>query len=315
MPLLPRILNEGEPAFNVGMHMSPCDRPAEARHWLASAYPIRGVDGAVLAVALLCTDFAVWHREGEAPRANGASETQLRHVRKLEALGQLAGAVAHDFNNMLTAIKVHATLALEEPHVPDTVVSDLQEINKAADRTAVFTRRLLAFSRKQDLQLQVLDVNTVVLELAPMLQRLIGGEAVMRTCLAPSIGLVRADAGQLEQVLLNLVVNARDAMPSGGTLTVATADIELAEWDLERPAAGLPPGPYITLSVTDTGGGMSAEVRSRIFEPFFTTKPAGKGTGLGLPTVCSIVRQLEGHITVETEPGRGSTFTIYLPRV
>jgi PAS domain S-box-containing protein len=239
-------------------------------------------------------------------------EEQLRQSQKMDAVGQLAGGVAHDFNNLLMVILGHAALALENGAVPPAVVGDLEEIQKAASRAAALTRQLLAFSRRQLLQPRELDLNAVVAELAPMLQRLIGEDIAVVSRLDPALGHVRADRGQLEQVLMNLALNGRDAMPGGGTLTFETSNVEI-QGDDEGRWAGVAPGRYVRLAVTDTGIGMTREVREHAFEPFFTTKLPGKGTGLGLATVYGILQQSGGHVRVESEPGRGSTFTVYLP--
>ena len=241
-------------------------------------------------------------------------EAQLRQAQKMEAVGQLAGGVAHDFNNLLTVINVHAELALESVQGNECLKTDLSEIARAAGRAAALTRQLLAFSRKQVLQPQLLDLHDVFASVGPMLSRLIGEDIEVITRVASDVGYVRADPGQLEQVLVNLAVNARDAMPGGGTLVLEASNIELGSGQA-RSHAGVPAGRYVRLEVRDTGCGMTPADRERIFEPFFTTKPVGQGTGLGLPTVYGIVRQSGGHIWVESEVGRGSTFTICLPRI
>lgn len=240
-------------------------------------------------------------------------EEQLRQAQKIEAVGQLAGGVAHDFNNILTAIIVSAQL-LEAELSPDSPeLTDVKEIRSAADRAASLTRQLLAFSRRQVMEFTILDINAVVANVEKMLRRLIGENIHLRTALADDLHAVLADAGQLEQVLLNLVVNARDAMPEGGTITVETANVELDQ-AYAAGQLGVAPGHYVMLAVHDTGVGMSEEVQARLFEPYFTTKGRGKGTGLGLSMVHGIVKQSGGHLWMRSELGKGSTFKIYLPQ-
>jgi two-component system cell cycle sensor histidine kinase/response regulator CckA len=241
-------------------------------------------------------------------------EKQLARAQKMEAVGQLAGGVAHDFNNLLGVITGYSELLMREVPPESRERKRGEEIKRAADRAAALTRQLLAFSRRQVLQPKVLDLNDVVAEVEKMMRRLITENIQIVTVAAPKLGKVRADAGQIEQVLVNLAINARDAMPSGGRLTIETANVELDETYVRaNPEAHA--GSYVMLAVADTGHGMDAKTISRIFEPFFTTKEDGKGTGLGLASVYGIVRQSGGTVTVYSEPGRGTTFKVYLPRV
>jgi CheY-like chemotaxis protein len=231
----------------------------------------------------------------------------------MEAMGRLAGGIAHDFNNLLTAILGYADLVAEQLSPADPLRADVEEIRKAADRGAALTRQLLAFSRQQVLEPQVLDVNSIVEGVVQLIRRLVGPDIEIVVKTDPAIALVQADAGQLEQVLMNLAINARDAMDHGGRLTIETANVWLEANDPTVTPA-VPAGPHIVLSVADTGIGMDEETRRRIFEPFFTTKDRGKGTGLGLSTVYGIIMQSNGAIGVESAPHEGSTFRIYLPR-
>ena len=240
-------------------------------------------------------------------------EEQLRHSQKMEAVGRLAGGIAHDFNNLLTAIIGYTEIVLHSLDPKDERRADAEEIARAAMRAADLTKQMLAFSRRQVLQPKVIDLNIALRKVEPMLRRVLGEDIVMTVTGKSSHGFARVDPGQVEQVVMNLVVNARDAMPQGGRLTVEAADAVLdAEAVAELPEAK--PGAYVMLSVSDTGSGMAPEVRARIFEPYFTTKEVGKGTGLGLSTVYGIIRQSEGHISLSSELGLGTTFRIYLPR-
>ncbi|MBX3399008.1 MAG: PAS domain S-box protein [Gemmataceae bacterium] len=241
-------------------------------------------------------------------------ESLLRQSQKMEAIGQLAGGIAHDFNNLLTIITGYGELVLDTTPKEDARRPYLEEIVQAGERSTALTRQLLAFSRKQVLAPKDLNLNDVIRQTEKMLRRIIGEDVVLETRLAPNLATVRADPGQVEQVLLNLAVNARDAMPRGGRITVSTANVELPDDPVLRQD-GLNAGVYVRLSVSDTGEGMTEHVRARLFEPFFTTKGAGKGTGLGLAVVHGIVRQSDGAIRVQSEPGQGTTFQIDLPRV
>src|SRR5882762_8272675 len=241
-------------------------------------------------------------------------EEQFRQSQKMEAVGQLAGGIAHDFNNLLTAILGNTQLLLRELPPGDSKRGDVEEIRKASERAASLTRQLLAYSRRQMLQPEVLDLNVVVAEMDKLLRRLIGEHISLVTVLAPDLGRVRADPNQIEQVIVNLAVNARDAMPEGGKPTIETANVDLDE-TFAQAHLGSVAGSYAMLAVTDTGAGMDAGVRAHLFEPFFTTKEVGKGTGLGLATVYGIVKQSGGYISVYTEVDRGSSFKVYLPRV
>jgi signal transduction histidine kinase len=241
-------------------------------------------------------------------------EAQLRHAQKLEAIGKLAGGVAHDFNNLLYVIQGYSSQLLEQTEKTSSAYVALTEIVKAAETGAALTRQLLAFSHKHSARLEPLDLNTIVAADERMLRKLIGEKIELVTSPEPSLGLVLADAGNMHQVLMNLVVNARDAMPNGGKLSIALLNVDIDESRSPRLAA-VEPGSYVELIVADNGTGMSEEVQEHLFEPFFTTKDANRGTGLGLSTVYGIVRQIGGHIVVETELNKGTKFEIFMPRV
>ena len=272
------------------------------RHILARTSEVRGPDGN--RTGLVGSNIDITER--------AQLEAQLLQAQKMESVGLLAGGVAHDFNNLLTVIGGFTDLALSDLAANDPMRENLQEIAQAARRAAALTRQLLAFSRRQILQPVVLDLNIVIGEMENMLRRLIGEDVELVVSLAPDLGAVMADAGQMEQVLMNLTVNAQDAMPGGGRLSITTRNVELQASD----TADLPsvkPGPYVMVTVRDDGTGMDAATRARIFEPFFTTKELGRGTGLGLSTVYGIVKQSGGSIWVESAPGEGTTFTLYFP--
>jgi nitrogen-specific signal transduction histidine kinase/CheY-like chemotaxis protein len=247
--------------------------------------------------------------------ARGRLQEQLRQAQKMEALGMLAGGIAHDFNNLLTIISGYSQMLMASSHMStERDRTAIEQVLKASQRAADLTGQLLAFSRRQNIQPKVLEVNQVVDQTATMLRRLIGEDIDLRIQKAPDAGRIHADAGQMQQMLINLVINSRDAMPEGGSLLIRTANAELGP-DYIGQHLGVRPGSYVVLEVSDTGEGMDPATRKRIFEPFFTTKPPGKGTGLGLSTVYGIVRQCGGSIDLYTEPGHGTTFRVYLPRV
>ena len=269
-----------------------------------SAAPLYGSDGTVTGIIGVVADMTEHKR----------LEEQFLQSQKVEAVGRLAGGVAHDFNNILTAIVGYSQLTMFRMAESDPLRANIEEINKAADRAAGLTRQLLAFSRKQILTQKVFDLNSVVANLDKMLRRVIGEDIDFVTKLAADLGRTKADPGQIEQVMLNMAVNARDAMPEGGKLTIETSNARL-DGDYARQHVEVVPGEYVMLAFSDTGTGMTPEVMKRIFEPFYTTKGVGKGTGLGLATCFGIVKQSGGHITVYSEIGHGTTFRVYLPRV
>lgn len=259
---------------------------------------------------------AVWNAKGQVVRIAGSLrditerktlEEQLRQAQKMEAVGRLAGSLAHDFNNLLTVIAGHSSLLIEDLDLADPRRGSVEEIKKAGERATALAKRLLAFSRKHPLQLSDLDLNATLTKLAPVLKEILG-ERQMATAFAPDLGRIRIDPAQLEQVMISLIANARDAMPGGGRLTIQTAQVEV-----EAGNHAVPPGSYVTMTVRDTGVGMDAETRAKCFEPFFTTRAAAGSEGLGLATVYGILAQNHGAVTVESEPGEGTAFTLYLP--
>lgn len=263
------------------------------------------------------TSLGIAQEVGDRKRAEEAlrdSEQELRQGQKMEAVGRLAGGIAHDFNNLLTAVTGYSELALRRLSLDDPLRRNCEEIKRAGERAASLTRQLLAFSRKQILQPKILDLNTIVSDMESMLHRLIGEDIELCTAPDPDAGNVKADPGQIEQVIMNLVVNARDAMPRGGSIVIETQNVRLGEKYIAAHQEALA-GNYLMLAISDTGTGMDDETKSQIFDPFFTTKPLGEGTGLGLSTVYGIVNQSDGYIEVYSELGLGTTFKIYLPRV
>jgi signal transduction histidine kinase/ActR/RegA family two-component response regulator len=267
-----------------------------------------GPSGRAIQLRGVTVDLTEHQRAEEALRQ---TEEQLRQAQKMDAVGKLAGGIAHDFNNLLMVIRGDSELILRRLSPEDPLRAHAERTREAADQAATLTRKLLAFSRKQVLAPTVLDVNRIVGDLHTMLDRLLGETIQLVTVTAPNLGSVTADPGQVEQMLLNLAVNARDAMPDGGRLTIQTANRMVGEDEAAR--TGLKPGQYVMLEVTDTGVGMDADVKAHLFEPFFTTKD--HGTGLGLSTVYGIVNQSGGHIRVDSEWGKGTTFRVFLPRV
>ncbi len=275
--------------------------PVDVRFWTA---PLRGPEGEVRGTIAVMADVTNQRR----------LEQQFAQSQKMEAIGRLAGGVAHDFNNVITVISGYGQMLLEGVRKDPVLHEAAQEVLNSADRAAALAGQLLSFSRRSVIQPRVLDINALVSNMERLLGRVIGEDIELKTFLHPGVGPIRADPGQIEQVIMNLAVNARDAMPSGGKLLIETANVQL-DTAYAGTHAGVRPGPYVMVAVTDTGVGMDAETKAHLFEPFFTTKERGKGTGLGLSTVYGIVKQHGGDIWVYSEPGKGSTFKIYLPRV
>jgi two-component system cell cycle sensor histidine kinase/response regulator CckA len=298
----------------LGTDATPLHRALRGEHLRHAEFAIRRADGSIRAVVASgqpITDDS-GGKLGAVVTMQDVTELkelerQFRQAQKMEAMGMLAAGVAHDFNNLLTVISGYCALARGRVQEGHAVLRDLEEVASAGVRAANLTRQLLAFSRQQVLEPRMLDLNAVITDVEKMLRRLIGAEVALIFKPGANLGQVRADQGQIEQVLMNLIVNARDAMPDGGTITIETENVAAG-------AHGLPQGPFVAVRVSDTGQGMDQETMSRIFEPFFTTKEAGRGTGLGLSTVHGIVKQSEGHVLVDSEVGKGTTFRIYLPQ-
>lgn len=277
--------------------------------WKSGSYachaePLRGPQGEIQGV--ICMALDVTDRK--------QLEEQFRQAQKMEAVGRLAGGIAHDFNNLLMVIQGYSDLLVERLHPSDPLRKNVEQIQTASQRATSLTRQLLAFSRKQMLAPKILNIQTVIADMEMILRRLIGEDIVLQAVSAPSLGHVKADRSQIEQVVMNLAINARDAMPRGGRLTIEAQNVEI-DSDVPQQPTVVAPGNYVMLAVTDNGCGMNEETRAHIFEPFFTTKEKGKGTGLGLATVYGIVKQSGGYIWVYSEPGVGTTFKIYLPRI
>lgn len=281
-------------------------------HWFnVSVDPIVDQSGSLIGAVSIFSDIT---EQKKAEERMKSLQEQLLQSQKMEAIGQLAGGVAHDFNNLLTVINGYSDLILEELDEKSRFFQDMKEIKKASEHAASLTRQLLAFSRRQLLQPKIIDINSLIQNIEKMLWRMIGEDIQMETFLSEGLGRVKADPGQIEQVIFNLVINARDAMPRGGRLIIKTQNVELDDTYARSHIDALP-GRYVMISISDNGVGMSKEVMDHIFEPFFTTKEKGKGTGLGLSTVYGIIKQSDGNIWVNSEPGKGTIFKIYLPQL
>ena len=306
LPIFEKLVNQKESTLNENRVLVKDGRELLVEWHGRPVFKANGELGYFIGVGIDIT-----HRR-QAEEKMAVLQDQLRQSQKMEAIGRLAGGVAHDFNNLLTVIKGYCQLSLAEMKESTPLRDALEVINKATEKAADLTRQLLAFSRRQIMEVRVLDLNTHLQNLDKMLRRIIGEDIELVTSLGESLGRVKADPGQIEQVVMNLAVNAKDAMAKGGKLIIETANAELDE-AYARAHVAVTPGRYVMIAVSDTGTGMTPEVRDRVFEPFFTTK--GKGTGLGLSTVYGIVKQSNGNIWVYSEPGKGTTFKIFLPRV
>ncbi len=302
-PLLRRVLATRQAVSNVEFEGATPGTGGQSRSWLTGVYPIITADGELYGVGIAVTDVT------EVKQL----EEQLQQAQKMEAVGRLAGGVAHDFNNLLTVINSYAELILFDPELSKGH-EEVEEIRGATARAAKLTRQLLAFSRRQALEPRILNPNDVLRGVESLLRRLVDGSVTIVTNLAAETPVIRVDPGQLEQVIMNLAINAADAMQEGGRLVIETQPVTVTEAQARRDL-GFAPGEYARIRVSDTGHGMDADIQAQIFEPFFTTKEPGRGTGLGLSTVYGIVKQSGGHVEVTSAPGEGSVFTLYLPAV
>jgi PAS domain S-box-containing protein len=314
---IPILDENGQPRYLLGISEDITERKTADERRLAETRDLeRRVEQRTAEISRVNQDLRKQIAERErAEEALFRSEEELRQAQKMEAIGRLAGGIAHDFNNLLSIILSYSAMLMDALGSDEALRSDAEQIAIAGQRARDLTRQLLAFSRRQMMRPEVLDLRDVVRGIEPMLRRVLGEDIELSISLERHTALVKADPGQIQQILMNLVVNARDAMPEGGKLRIETSDVVLDEEQV-RPYVGgsARPGPHVCITVSDTGVGLDEDTRVRIFEPFFTTKPRGKGTGLGLSTVLGIVQQSGGHVTVESIPDEGSTFRVYLPR-